>query len=420
MSRSAGLRFRATPTHHWVRWIVLTVCALIVIVVIFGAVQLAGGTPSPKLSGALPASLTKVPEPPGGALPWPTTGEAGMEIPGVVTFPPVGPTSPVPIASITKLMTTLVLLKDHPLQLGQQGPTITVTAPVMTEYAADVANHDSLIPLTLGEQLTEFQAVEAMLVPSADDVAQLVAQWDAGSEAAFVAKMNAQAKSWGMTGTTFADVSGVSSGSVSTVPDLLELGQKAMANPVIRSVVALPSVTLPGSATPDPTYNFALDEDGIVGIKTGSDGAAGGCFLFAANVKVDGSYKLVYGVVLGQQSRTSTLDKALSVSTNLIVALRRVLAGITLLHTGQRVGELRPAWTSPVPLETTGGVTVIAAPGTPVKTSLRVVKLPSGVIPSGFAVGQLVIHAGLQTARVDVVTTRSLSPPSLTWRLFHG
>lgn len=46
MSRSAGLRFRATPAHHWVRWIVLTVCALVVIVVVFGAVQLAGGHPS--------------------------------------------------------------------------------------------------------------------------------------------------------------------------------------------------------------------------------------------------------------------------------------------------------------------------------------------------------------------------------------
>ncbi len=420
MSRSAGLRFRAAPAHHWVRWIVLTVCALVVIVVVFGAVQLAGGTPSPKLSGALPVSLTSVPQPTGGALPWPTTGEAGMEIPGVVTFPPVGSTSPVPIASITKLMTTLVLLKDHPLQLGQQGPTITVTAPIMTQYAADVANQDSLIPLTLGEQLTEYQAIEAMLVPSADDVAQLVAQWDAGSQTAFVAKMNAQAKSWGMTGTTFADVSGVSSGSVSTVPDVLELGQKAMANPIIRSVVALPSVTLPGSSKPDPTYNFALDEDGIVGIKTGSDGAAGGCFLFAANVKVSGSYKLVYGVVLGQQSKTSTLDKALSVSTNLIVALPRVLAGITLLHAGQRVGVLHPAWASAVPLKATSGVTVVAAPGSPVKTSLHVVRLPSGVIPSGFAVGQLVIHAGLQTARVDVVTTKAISPPSLTWRLFHG
>ncbi len=113
--RARGRRF-----HVW-----LVVMLLVVVVVAGGvAAQLVRPVPRPAPEVAIPASLERVPDPPGGPLPWPSVGAAAITVPGVVTFPPVGTTAAVPIASITKVMTTLVLLHDHPLAPGGPGPAI--------------------------------------------------------------------------------------------------------------------------------------------------------------------------------------------------------------------------------------------------------------------------------------------------------
>lgn len=402
-------------------WPLVAVMVVAVLVVLVGAaVQLTRAIPASTTTTAVPATLRTVPDPAGGPIPWPTVGAAGMTVPGVVTFPTVGNQGPLPIASITKVVTTLTLLQDHPLALGQPGPVITITAPEVAMYNADVANHDSVVPITLGEQLTEYQAIEAMLVPSADDVAEAVAIWDAGNVPAFVAKMNALVKTWGMTSTHFTDVSGVDPGSVSSVADLLALGPRAMADPVIRSVVAMPTVTLPGSPKPLPTFDFALFEDGIIGIKTGSVGALNGCFLFAAQVKVAGAPKLAYGVVLGQQSNTSSIDKALHESVGILLALHRVLGGVTLLRTGQQVGELHAPWGPVIPVSTTGGFSGIAPPGAHPTVNIDLTPLaPGTALPRGATVGHLVIQMGALHKTVGIVTDAALAAPSLSWKLFR-
>lgn len=406
------------PRRPRPRWLLVASTAVVVLAAAAG-VQLLRGVPSPEGTAILPRSLRTVPDPPGGGLPWPNSGAAAMAVPGVITFPPVGPSSPLPVASITKVMTVLVLLHDHPLALGQQGPTITVTAADAAQYAADQATQDSDVPVTAGEQLTELEAIEAMLVPSADNVAQLVAQWAAGSEASFVDQMNQLASQWGLASTRFTDVSGLSAGSVSTTADLLELGERAMANPVISSVVSLPSVTLPDSPKPLPTYDFALDEDGIVGIKTGSDSAAGGCFLFAAQVDVRGVTKLAYGVVLGQESPTSELDQALDIGAGLVQGLDRVLAGIPLVQKDQTVASLGSAWTSADPIEAGKTVSVIAPPGVAVRTSVKFDHLRNNSVAAGSVVGQMTVQVGSTENRVQLIAERTLRGPSLDWRLVH-
>ncbi|MHB1518822.1 MAG: D-alanyl-D-alanine carboxypeptidase family protein [Acidimicrobiales bacterium] len=397
----------------------ITAGILVMALVIAVAVQLVRSPPAPVVSAALPTSLLRVPDPPGGSLPWPVQGAAALEIPGTITFPPVGTSSPVPIASITKVMTALVVLQDHPLALGAQGPMIGVTTAEVAQYAVEQAAHDSVVPVVAGEQLSELQALEAMLVPSADNVAGILAQWDAGSESAFVVKMNTLAQQWGLKSTHFDDASGLSSGSVSNTTDLLALGERAMANPVIRQVVAMPNVTLPNVPTPLPTYDFALFEDGIVGIKTGSDPAAGGCFLFAAQVRVHGSIKLAYGVVLGQQSNKSTLDKVFRVTVGLVKGLNRVLTGVTLVDRGERVGTLRTAWGERIPLDATRGVTVVAPPGGHVSTRFDLHSFSGPVLPARTAVGQLVIRTNGTTDTVPVVTTGRVNGPSIGWRILH-
>lgn len=129
--------------------------------------------------------------------PWPATGQAAVAIPALGYANQSGPEQPVPIASLTKMTTALVVLRDHPVPLGSSGPTVTVTPDEAAQFDVDLANDETNIPLLPGETLTELQLLEALLVRSADDAAYTLAVWDAGSQQAFVAKMNALAASLG-------------------------------------------------------------------------------------------------------------------------------------------------------------------------------------------------------------------------------
>src|SRR5256885_2876831 len=144
----------------------------------------------------------------------------------------------------------------------------------------------SVLKVQAGEQLTLFQAVEGMLIPSGNNLAETAARWDAGSIDAFVAKMNKRAAELHLSHTKFADTSGASASSVSTPTDLTTLGMVAMLNEVFAQIVALGQANLPVAGT---VYNVngLLGQGGIIGIKTGSGLNTGANFLFAANVTVD-------------------------------------------------------------------------------------------------------------------------------------
>jgi D-alanyl-D-alanine carboxypeptidase (penicillin-binding protein 5/6) len=86
---------------------------------------------------------------------------------------------------------------------------------------------------------------------------------------------------------------------VSTAADQVRIVDRAMRLPVFASIVATPSATLPVAGTVHNT-NTLLGHDGFVGVKTGSDDAAGGCFAFQAIRWIDGKRTTITGVVLGQ------------------------------------------------------------------------------------------------------------------------
>ena len=182
-------------------------------------------------------------------LPWPTTGQGAIAVPSIGVDVASGPEKAAPVASLTKLMTAYVVLHDHPLALDQPGPTITVTQADVDDYDSATVNDDSNAEVTLNEQITEAQVLGGMLVHSADNYADLLATWDAGSIPAFVAKMNATAARLGMDHSHFADASGVNPGSESTASDLLKVAALDMADPTFASMVQMSSITLPVAGT---------------------------------------------------------------------------------------------------------------------------------------------------------------------------
>src|SRR5262249_27018918 len=93
--------------------------------------------------------------------------------------------------------------------------------------------------------------------------------------------------------------SGYDDATVSTAADQVRIVDRAMRLPVFASIVATPSATLPVAGTVHNT-NRLLGQDGFVGVKTGSDSAAGGCFAFRAVRRIGGKRRTITGVVLGQ------------------------------------------------------------------------------------------------------------------------
>ena len=260
-----------------------------------------------------------------GAISWPADGvsAAGIGGYGVVAGP--GATRPVPIASVAKVMTAYVILHDHPLSANGSGPDITVQASEAAAYPSQVRDGDSLVPVVAGERLTERQALEALLLPSADNVAWILARWDAGSQAAFAARMNATARRLGMTGTSYTDPSGLDPSTTSTAADQVRLGMAAMRVPVLAAIAAESTAVVPVAGVVRNT-NTLLGQDGIAGLKTGSTQAAGGCVLVAAWHKASGHTTLIVAATFGQPGTAGTiLPNALRAGHNLVLALDTAL-----------------------------------------------------------------------------------------------
>jgi serine-type D-Ala-D-Ala carboxypeptidase (penicillin-binding protein 5/6) len=231
----------------------------------------------------------------------------------------------VPIASVAKLMTAYVILLDHPLPAGGSGPEITVQSSEAVAYPSQVRDGDSLVPVVAGETLTEREALEALLLPSADNMAWILARWDAGSQAAFVARMNDTARRLGMTGTSYTDPSGLDPSTTSTAADQVRLGTAAMQVPALAAIAAMSTAVVPVAGVVR-NYNTLLGQDGIVGLKTGSTQAAGGCVLIAAWRKAGAHDTLIVAAAFGQPGSAQTiLPDALQAGHLLLLGLDRAL-----------------------------------------------------------------------------------------------
>ncbi len=390
------------------------VVVLIVVAIAFVVVQVVRSVPgqAAEQSGARTVAV------PGSAdLPWPATGSAAVAV-GQGAVRTSGSTSPAPIASLAKMMTAYVILRDHPVPSGQTGPSITVTSADVAAYQAEAAASDSVLAVATGEALTEQQALEALLVASADNVADILAQWDAGSVTAFVAKMNATARQLGMGHTHYTDPSGLEPTTVSTPADQLTIGRKAMANPDFAGIVAMPSATFPVAGTVQ-NYDYDVGHDGIVGIKTGSDTAAGGCWAFAATRTVGGAKQLVYGVVMGiPATATGLVEPALAAGQALADALPSSVSTMTVVPAGKVVGHVTAPWRDqPVPLVTARAVQGMVDNGSTVVLHVHLLQPAGRTVTKGQHLGTLTADGVDGTTTTAVVAGADGSGPTMGWRL---
>ncbi|MGC2169009.1 MAG: hypothetical protein WA580_07905 [Acidimicrobiales bacterium] len=278
------------------------------------------------------------------ALVWPSVGSAALDIPslGVLTS---YHQAVVPIASLTKMMTAYVALQDLPLSIGETGPCHTVTSDDMETYNRLIGLDASSVPVVVGEQLCENQLLEGVLVHSAANYAVMLANMTGNSYTDFVAVMNEEAQTLGLTQTTYVDVTGLSDEDVSTATDQARLAAVLMTSALVRSIVIQTSVILPvggveNSFTPD------VGIDNVIGVTSGRTLAAGGCDVMAVTFQDGDATHVLYAVVLGQQGGdllTPAGEAALALANSAVASRQHYTFAAhrafgELAYNGRRVG----------------------------------------------------------------------------------
>ncbi|GAA2385824.1 D-alanyl-D-alanine carboxypeptidase [Streptomyces glaucosporus] len=402
-----------TPLRVALRRIKIWSPLVVLLAIILSIVQLVRPLPEPELVLTVPATHSFEGDKP--SLAWPPEGQAVVEVEGLGSLGSYGEQKPVPIASVAKTMTAYIVLRDHPLKKGEEGPRIPVDRQA-EEDAGLSSEGESTVEVKEGEKITLREALNALMIASANNVARLLARWDAGSEKAFVKKMNDTAKELGMTDTTYTDASGLREDTVSTAADQVKLGKKVMDFEVFREVVKLPKY-IDRNGTEHRNWNGLVPFNGAVGIKTGTTTAAGGNLLFAAEKEIGGTTQLIVGAVFGQH-KPSIIDTVIAETRELMISAQEVLESEKIIKKGDVVGYVDDGLGGRTPLVATEDVTAIGWPG--VETELALTDGGKGVpheAAAGETVGTLTVGSGPGQVKVPVAVQEELTEPGVGAKL---
>ncbi|HEY8282634.1 MAG TPA: D-alanyl-D-alanine carboxypeptidase [Leifsonia sp.] len=349
---------------------------------------------------------------PAAALAWPSGAAAitAPDYPGATATH--GTTGSVPIASMTKTVTALVILDKKPVGSGAEGPSIAFTQKDVDIWHEVVADGGSWAPVQAGTSMTEKQALTAMLLPSANNYAISLADWAYGSSGAFVKAANAWLAERKFTGTHLVSPDGLDPGNVSTTADLIGIGKLVLKDPLLSAIVSQKSATLPGAGAQDNT-NSLLGFDGIDGIKTGNTDQAGYCLLFSADVTVGTSKVRVIGAVLGAADH----DHLWAGVKSLLASMQAGFHQVDASKAGQAYGTYTTPWGAKAALVSTATKSFVVWSNTPIAVAVKTHPVQSG--RKGDVVGQVSFTLNGTTQRAPLALTKDLPDPGFLWRLVH-
>ncbi len=350
-------------------------------------------------------------------LEWPINGIAAIGAEGYgVLGESESVNESVPIASISKLFLALAIMEVRPFALGEDGERITMSQADEDLYNSYVSRGGSAYPVSAGQQFTQYQAMQALLIPSANNMADTLATWAFGSMEGYLEYADTMVSGMGLEQTTLADASGFSPASVSTPAELVLTGQAALENEVIADIVARQQAQIyPGVETVFST-NQLLSNPNVVGIKTGTTDEAGANLLFAArHALTETSEATIVGVVMGQPDKTVLYQEAQS----LLQSAYRGFGFIEVLAEGAVVGAYQAPWmneSESIPIVSSGGAVVPAWIGADITPVAEAESLESGNVP-GEQIGTARIEHGPETTSVPLVTQGAIPEPSFWWKV---
>lgn len=344
---------------------------------------------------------------------WPAYGSSAVTAPdysGATLFH--GSDASVPIASVTKVVTALVVLDAKPLGGDEQGPSIAFTQKDVDIWNQVIAEGGSWAPVQAGSSLTEKEALTAMLLPSANNYAISLTNWAYGSQSAYVDAANKWLKAKGFSGTKIVSADGLDPGNVSTTKDLLGLGGLVLDSPALSSIVSQKSATLPGAGAQDNT-NTLLGWEGIDGIKTGNTDEAGNCLLFSAEVQVGKSKVRVIGAVLG----APTHDELWAGVQALLTSVKAGFHEVSASTKGQVFGSYSTPWKASSDLVATTAITFVVWSDQPIEVTLETRPVQSGF--AGDVVGRVTFTSNGKTQTAELALAKDVPDPGFGWRLAH-
>lgn len=407
MSNTFANKFRnlssKKPRRFSWSFIIIAVIIIYMIVVLF--------LPMPKVT---PTSNNVKPQSQTGKIIWPTLqSQSAVGAVGYGVLATNGEQKPAAIASIAKTMVALTILEKKPLKLGEPGPTLTLTTQDEEYFRTDLAQNGSVVPVKVGEELTEYQMLQALLLPSGDNIASTLAVWGFGSLDDYLTYANQKAAEWNLKQTHFADASGLSPETQSSAQDLIVLGEKIMKEPVLAEIVNQSDVTLPLAGNVF-NYNTILGQQNIVGIKTGNTDEAGGCFLFASKRSVGGKEVTILGVILGSESRNQALiDTKKFLQTN-----NTSFAFSTPVVAGQVVGSYKLPWGKTIDVVAKDNLEVLTVPEEKISLQVNLSEL-NKTQNKGSEVGEIMTGSGSTETKTPAVLAENIKKPPFFWRLLH-
>ena len=393
-----------TPKRKPLRGALYTLFALMLSMVAITANALRP-LPNASLNFSLPATAQAEPV----QLQWPSIGQAAIAAEGYDLLATHGGNESVPTASIAKVITALCVLQKYPLAIGQTGPTLTFGKQDAALYQYQLVHNGSSIPVYEGDQMSEYDALQAMLIPSANNIADSLATWAFGNLDKYALYANTFVLQHGLVKTHIGvDASGLDPSTISDAADLAQLGLIVRTNPVLMSIVAKKAATIAGIGTVT-NYNTTLGMSGIDGIKTGNNDQDKGALLFTANLLVAGRTVAISGAVMGE----SSLQDALSASVALVQSIGANFESYTYVQEGQSIGTATTAWGTTVPIHALSTAQVLRWKGDAVTTA-KTIHPTTASKPA--TIGALEVVAGPVQTSVTIALGANASAPNYWWR----
>lgn len=247
---------------------------------------------------------------PGEAIFLPSEGSSAVGISDLGVIATNGVSTPVPIASIAKTITTLVILKKLAPEYGQAKEiNITFDQQDVEIRASTIAENGASQPVSDGLSMSLHDALAVMMLASANNYATSLAIKTFGSMDAFILAANDWLKANGLNQTSVADAGGLNPNTIGTASDLVILGLIAMDNQEVVDIVTSPEISVEGVGTIQ-NGNPMFGIDGVDGIKLGSTYEANNCLLYSKSVNLDGKEIRIVGVTLGLDEFSTIIQDA--------------------------------------------------------------------------------------------------------------
>ena len=412
----------AKARRHRIRRRIAGLVVLLMIVAAIGT-YLPLALLAPLSPATLATSKPSFTQPAAVVLTLPSVGESAVSVTGAEQFAGTvgtngilavsGGAGPLPIASISKLITALVVLDAKPLTGTDSGPTLTFSKADHDLYDQYYVLGASVEPMKTGSSMSEHDALALMLVASACNYADAVSTWAFGSRARYLSAVRGWLAVHGLSGTTIVEPTGIDPRNMSTPADLIAVGKLAMMNPAVAAIVGSRGIDVPGVGIL-PNNNISLGSEGINGIKTGTLETAGSSLLFSATADVGLAKPItIVGVILGGDSR-ETVDRAARL---MVRSIRSGFHTVQLVGDGTVVGRYSTPWKDGASVITGSRASVLTWSDAPITSKMTIKPVTSATDSS--RVGSLDFMVSGSPIAVPLVLDGSISGPNGWWRLTH-